>query len=60
MDVLGIIIGLVVGGGGAFAAQQWVVGNKVKQRIADAENEAERIKKERALQAKENFLKLKE
>jgi ribonuclease Y len=60
MDVLGIIIGLVVGGGGAFAAQQWVVGNNVKQRIADAENEAERIKKERALQAKENFLKLKE
>ncbi len=60
MDVLGIIIGLIVGGGGAFAAQQWVVGNKVKQRIADAENEAERIKKERALQAKENFLKLKE
>ena len=60
MDILGIIIGLVVGGGGAFAAQQWVVGNKVKQRIADAENEAERIKKERALQAKENFLKLKE
>ena len=60
MDVLGIIIGLVVGGCGAFAAQQWVVGNKVKQRIADAENEAERIKKERALQAKENFLKLKE
>lgn len=60
MDVLGIIIGLVVGGGGAYAAQQWVVGNKVKQRIADAENEAERIKKERALQAKENFLKLKE
>lgn len=60
MDVLGIIIGLVVGGGGAYAAQQWVFGNKVKQRIADAEKEAERIKKERALQAKENFLKLKE
>ena len=60
MDVLGIIIGLAVGGGGAYAAQQWVVGNKVKQRITDAENEAERIKKERALQAKENFLKLKE
>lgn len=60
MDLLGIIIGLVVGGGGAFAVQQWVVGNKVKQRIKEAESEAERIKKERMLQAKENFLKLKE
>ncbi|MEY4128014.1 MAG: hypothetical protein RL737_2203 [Bacteroidota bacterium] len=60
MDLLGIIIGLVVGGGGAFAVQQWIVGNKVKQRISEAENEAERIKKERMLQAKENFLKLKE
>ena len=60
MDLLGIIIGLAVGGGGAFAVQQWIVGNKVKQRISEAENEAERIKKERMLQAKENFLKLKE
>ena len=60
MDLLGIIIGLVVGGGGAFAVQQWIVGNKVKQRISEAESEAERIKKERMLQAKENFLKLKE
>ena len=60
MDLLGIIIGVVVGGGGAFAVQQWVVGNKVKQRIKEAESEAERIKKERMLQAKENFLKLKE
>ncbi|MFM7594721.1 MAG: ribonuclease Y [Flavobacteriales bacterium] len=60
MDLLGIIIGLAVGGGGAFAVQQWIVGNKVKQRISEAESEAERIKKERMLQAKENFLKLKE
>ena len=60
MDLLGIIIGLIVGGGGAFAVQQWIVGNKVKQRISEAESEAERIKKERMLQAKENFLKLKE
>lgn len=60
MDLLGIIIGLVAGGGGAFAVQQWIVGNKVKQRISEAESEAERIKKERMLQAKENFLKLKE
>lgn len=60
MDLLGIIIGFAVGGGGAFAVQQWIVGNKVKQRISEAESEAERIKKERMLQAKENFLKLKE
>lgn len=60
MDILGIIIGLIVGGGGAFATQRWIVGNKVKKRISEAEKEADRIKKERMLQAKENFLKLKE
>jgi len=60
MSILSIIIGLVVGGGGAFVLQQWVAGNRIKQKIAEAETEAERIKKERMLQAKENFLKLKE
>jgi len=52
MSVLSIIIGLVVGGGGTFVLQQWIAGNRIKQKIAEAETEAERIKKERMLQAK--------
>ena len=60
MDIVSILLGLGVGGGLAFGIQQFLVGKKIKDQIAEAEKEAERIKKERMLQAKENFLKLKE
>lgn len=60
MNIVGIIIGILVGGAGAVVVQNFVLGSKSKQKIKDAEQEAERIKKEKMLQAKENFLKLKE
>ncbi|MFM7565518.1 MAG: ribonuclease Y [Flavobacteriales bacterium] len=60
MDIISIVLGFAVGGVGVFGAQKVLLGNKIKQRIAEAETEAERVKKERMLQAKENFLKLKE
>jgi ribonuclease Y len=60
MNIVGIIIGILVGGAGAVVVQNFVLGSKSKQKIKDAEQEAERIKKEKILQAKENFLKLKE
>ena len=60
MDIISIILGFAVGGVGVFGAQKVLLGNKIKQRMAEAETEAERVKKERMLQAKENFLKLKE
>ncbi|MFM7724171.1 MAG: ribonuclease Y [Bacteroidota bacterium] len=60
MDVVSIILGLAIGGGGAYAALNVLSGNSVKKKLAEATEEAERIKKEKMLQAKENFLKLKE
>ena len=60
MNIVGIIIGILVGGAGAVVVQNFVLGSKSKQKIKDAEQEAERVKKEKMLQAKENFLKLKE
>lgn len=60
MDLLGIIVGLVIGGAGTYGVFQVIAGGRIKKKIEAAEEEAERIKKERMLQAKENFLKLKE
>lgn len=60
MDLLGIIVGLVIGGAGTYGVFQVISGGRIKKKIEAAEEEAERIKKERMLQAKENFLKLKE
>ncbi len=60
MDVVSIILGLAIGGGGAYAALNVLSGNSVKKKLSEATEEAERIKKEKMLQAKENFLKLKE
>ena len=60
MDVLSIILGFAVGGGGAYAALNVLSGKSVKKKLSEASEEAERIKKEKMLQAKENFLKLKE
>jgi hypothetical protein len=56
MDIISIILGFAVGGVGVFGAQKVLLGNKIKQRMAEAETEAERVKKERMLQAKRIFL----
>jgi ribonuclease Y len=60
MVVLWIIVGLAGGGIGTYVIQQTVLKSKSQKMIKDAEVEAENIKKERILQAKEKFLKLKE
>jgi len=61
MDVIiYAVIGLLAGGGVTFVAQQSLLKTKSQKLIKDAEQEAERIKKEKMLQSKENFLKLKE
>lgn len=53
------VVGLLVGGGIAFALQKVALKNRVAALIGEAEKEAEVIKKEKMLQAKENFLQLK-
>jgi ribonuclease Y len=50
---------LVIGLGASYLIWQWVLKNKSRRIIADAEAEAEVIKKEKILQAKERFLQLK-
>jgi len=60
MDIVSIIVGLVLGGGGGFAILQVITSKSIKQKIAQAGEEVERISKEKNLQAKENFLKMKE
>jgi ribonuclease Y len=50
---------LVLGFGASYIVWQWVLKNKSQRLIADAESEAEVIKKEKILQAKERFLQLK-
>jgi ribonuclease Y len=58
--VIGLLIGLIGGGIAAFYVQNNLLKKKKEQIIHEAETEAETIKKEKMLQAKENFLKLKE
>ncbi|MDR0941538.1 MAG: ribonuclease Y [Bacteroidales bacterium] len=53
------VVGLIVGGGAAFAIQKVALKNRITTLISEAEKEAEVIKKEKMLQAKENFLQLK-
>jgi ribonuclease Y len=60
MVVVWIIVGLIGGGIGTYVIQQTALKTKSQKLIKDAEVEAENIKKERILQAKEKFLKLKE
>ncbi len=60
MVVVWIIVGLLGGGIGTYVLQQTALKAKSQKLIKDAEIEAENIKKERILQAKEKFLKLKE
>ncbi len=60
MDFVSILIGLAGGGATIFVVQNTILKNKRNQLIREAEVEAENIKKDRILQAKEKFLKLKE
>jgi ribonuclease Y len=60
MDVLSIAIGLIVGGGAAYAFLNSANKSKKNSIIKEAEKEAEAIKKDKILQAKEKFLQLKE
>ncbi len=64
MDLTSILIGgisgLVVGAGLAVVALNVILGNRKKSIIAEAEKEAEVIKKDKIIQAKEKFAALKE
>jgi ribonuclease Y len=58
--VVGLLMGLIGGGVVMAIIQQTVLKSKREKLIKDAELEGENIKKDKLLQAKENFLKLKE
>ena len=58
--VIGLLLGLIGGGLATYFVQNNLLTKKKEQIIHEAEVEAETIKKEKILQAKENFLKLKE
>jgi ribonucrease Y len=60
MEVLFVIIGVVVGGGGYMLIQNSLLKKKKNVIIKEAELEAETIRKDKILQAKEKFFKLKE
>ena len=57
--VIGLVIGLVGGGAATLVMLNVVLKSKREQVIREAELEAENIKKEKILQAKEKFFKLK-
>jgi ribonuclease Y len=58
--VIGLLSGIVGGGAGVYVLQNVVLKSKRDKIIQDAESEGENLKKEKILQAKERFLKLKE
>jgi len=64
MSILAVIVVAIasvsVGGGVAYAMIQKATSQKSKKILKEAEEEAERIKKERNLQAKEKFLQMKQ
>ncbi len=60
MEVLFVIIGVVLGGGGYMLIQNSLLKKKKNVIIKEAELEAETIRKDKILQAKEKFFKLKE
>ncbi len=61
MDIIiGLLAGLIGGGSVAYYVQNILLKKKKEQIVNDAEAEAESIKKEKLLQAKEQFFKLKE
>ena len=57
MSSVGLIIGLISGAGATVIAQRFLIKSKSQEIIKNAEIEAENIRKERALQSKEKFLK---
>ena len=57
---VGLLIGLIGGAGATLVAQRFFIKSKSQEIIKNAEIEAENIRKERALQSKEKFLKQKE
>ena len=58
--LLGSLIGLITGGAVVFVIQNIVLKKRIAKIIADAEHDGEALKKDKILQAKERFLKLKE
>jgi ribonuclease Y len=58
--LIGLLAGVIAGGGVAWVALNAVFTKKRNSILAEAEKEAEAIKKEKMLQAKEKFLQLKE
>lgn len=58
--IIGLLIGLIGGAAAVFVLQNTALKSKTDKLIKDAESEGEAIKKEKILQAKEKFLKLKE
>ncbi len=58
--VIGLLIGLIGGGASAFVIQNVLLKKKKEQIVREAELEGETIKKDKMLQAKEKFFKLKE
>ena len=60
MEIVLILLGLIGGGAATFFIQKTALKAQTAKVLKDAEIEAENIRKERALQAKETFLKQKE
>lgn len=58
--IIGLLIGIIGGGVVVFVLLNTALKNKREKLLRDAENEGESLKKEKILQAKERFLKLKE
>ncbi|MBI1837195.1 MAG: ribonuclease Y [Flavobacteriia bacterium] len=58
--VIGLLIGIIGGVGAAFFIQNVLLKKKKEQIVREAELEGETIKKDKVLQAKETFMKLKE
>lgn len=59
MEFVYAVIGLIAGGGGMFAMRQIAFKNKSIRIVREAENDAERRKEEKILEAKEKYLSLK-
>lgn len=57
--VVGVLVGLLVGGAAAFALLNSMLKKRREEVLREAQKEAEQIKKDKILQAKEKFLQLK-
>lgn len=58
--IIGIVVGLVIGGGIVYVLLNKIVNKRKDSILAEAEKEAEIVKKEKIFQAKEKFQALKE